>query len=370
MPTKTIDEIKEMIAADEFAGVTLDTSIFDQYDCNLRFRTLQALKQFRDTGISVILSTIITSEVKAHLTEAFGEAATKLKQALNQYDRTWQLNLDKAKIGADLAVDEDPSAKAASMIDEFLGATGATLLPIPEALTIQQVVDLYFGGQAPFAPKGDKKSEFPDAIALLSLEAWAGANGAVLAVSRDGDWKRYAEGSANIICLDNFPAALALFNDADRVIGARIVTDLREDRSPLLKAWVDGALERFVEEFDIEANGDHYYEAEPEGATVNQWAVSPGAVNVVSADAETLTVVVKIEAEVVFHANFRFSHWDGIDREYIRLPSSSSSAVEQVILEVAITIYKNDLDDPEPQEVSVESSGLTADFGYVEPDWG
>lgn len=196
MPAKTIDEIKQMIAADEFAGVTLDTSIFDQYDCNLRFRTLQALKQFRDTGISVILSTITTSEVKAHLTGSFGEAATKLKQALNQYDRTWQLNLDKAKIGADLGVDEAPSAKAAAMIDEFLGATGATLLPIPQGLAIQQVVDLYFGGQPPFAPKGDKKSEFPDAIALLSLEAWADANGAVLAVSRDGDWKRYAEGWA------------------------------------------------------------------------------------------------------------------------------------------------------------------------------
>lgn len=177
-------------------------------------------------------------------------------------------------------------------------------------------------------------------------------------------------GATKFICLDNFPAALALFNDADRVIGARIVADLREGRSPLLKASVDGALERFVEEFDIEANGADYYEAEPEGATVDQWSVSPGAVNVVSADADTLTVVIKVEAEIEFHASFRFSHWDGIDREYIRLPSSSGSAVEQVALEIAITVYKDDLDDPEPNEVSVESSGLTVDFGYVEPDWG
>ncbi|MDP3115972.1 MAG: PIN domain-containing protein [Phenylobacterium sp.] len=359
-----------MIAADEFAGVTIDTSVFDQYGCNLRFRTLLALKQFRDTGISVVLSTITMSEVKAHLRESFEEAATKLKQALNQYDRTWQLNLDKAKVGADLGVDEDPAIKAATMIDEFMGATGATLLPIPQGVAIQQVVDLYFGGQPPFAAKGDKKSEFPDAIALLSLEAWAGANGAVLAVSRDGDWQRYAEGSVNLVCVDDLPAALALFNDADRVIGARIATDLREGRSPQLKACVESALERFVEEFDIEANGADYYEAEPEGATVTQWSVSQGAVNVVSADADTLTVVVRIEAEVEFHAGFRFSHWDSIDREYIRLPGSTASTIDKVALEVAITIYKDDLDDPAPHEVSIESSGLTADFGYVEPDWG
>ena len=358
-----------MIAADEFAGVTVDTSIFDQYGCNLRFRTLLALKQFRYTGISVVLSTMTTSELKAHLKDSFEEAATKLKQALNQYDRTWQLNLDKAKVGADLGVDEDPALKAAAMIDEFMDATGAALLPISDDVTIQQVVDLYFDGQAPFAAKGDKKSEFPDAIALLSLEAWAAENGAVLAVSRDGDWKRYAEGSANIVCVDSFPAALALFNDADRVIGARIATDLREGRSPQLKAGVDGALEHFVEEFDIEANGADYYEAEPEGATITQWLVPPAEVNVVSADADTLTLVVKIEAEVEFHAGFRFSHWDGIDREYIRLPGSTASTIDKVDLEVAITVYKNDLDDPAPLDVSIESAGLTADFGYVEPDW-
>jgi hypothetical protein len=44
--------------------------------------------------------------------------------------------------------------------------------------------------------KERKKSEFPDALALLSLERWATQNKSlVLLVSADGDWKKLVEQS-------------------------------------------------------------------------------------------------------------------------------------------------------------------------------
>ena len=59
-----------------------------------------------------------------------------------------------------------------------------------------EVIRRYFATEPPFSTKERKKSEFPDALALLSLERWATQNKSlVLLVSADGDWKKLVEQS-------------------------------------------------------------------------------------------------------------------------------------------------------------------------------
>jgi len=68
MPELTIEQIKEKIVSGEIQAISVDTNIFDKYQCNLRHPLLTSLGQFRDTNVDVLLSEIVTGEIRAHLT--------------------------------------------------------------------------------------------------------------------------------------------------------------------------------------------------------------------------------------------------------------------------------------------------------------
>jgi hypothetical protein len=87
---------------------------------------------------------------------------------------------------------------------------------------------LYFETKAPFEGAKDKKSEFPDAIALISLENWAEENGLnLIAVSADKGWKAFSDNSTRIKVIDNLPAAMAIFQPHNQV--RSIIEHIRVD---------------------------------------------------------------------------------------------------------------------------------------------
>lgn len=77
------------IAANQIGFITLDTSIFDKFGCNLRYRTLQRLDQFKGSDVSVISSDMIAGEVRAHIAKEAKEKAVNPNIALNQYHKAW-----------------------------------------------------------------------------------------------------------------------------------------------------------------------------------------------------------------------------------------------------------------------------------------
>ena len=80
-------------------------------------------------------------------------------------------------------------------LDEFYERCDAIVIPADTASS-REVLDPYFKHQPPFEAMGDKKLEFPDAYALVSLEQWAQAQGCkVLVVSKDEGWKAFCEES-------------------------------------------------------------------------------------------------------------------------------------------------------------------------------
>ena len=369
MPSKTIEEIQALVVDGDITAITLDTSIFDQFECNLGYKSLTALKQFKDTGIKVLFTPITMGEVKAHIATAAKEKAGKLTAAINQFDKAWRKALDQPAIAAQLGLDNDPAARADELVGAFLKEVGAELIPLEDNVSIDDLVDLYFAGKAPFSEKEDKKNEFPDAIALLALESWADDNGTVLIISRDGDWQAFADTSSNLICVKDLPKGLDLFNGDSRVMAAKVVDDLRNGQSPKLHHQIKRALEYFAEDFTIEAFAAHFYDEEIQGAEVRSWEVQAGNVNVVASDDDTFTVLIAVDAEIEFNAHFSFYHYDGVDRDYVPLGGTNVSTTKSEQIQVAIAVDRNDLDDPEPVEVEVETSLLTVYIGEVEPDW-
>lgn len=224
----------------------------------------------------------------------------------------------------------------------------------------------------PFSTKADKKSEFPDAIALLSLERWAAEQrGFVLAVSTDGDWARSAEQSLNVICVPQLAAALNLFNRDDAFVAARLAANPAAGTAASLSASIERAHEEAVEIFYVEANAPYHYESEDEYATIDAWEVAEPRFNVLTSDADFVTVAFPVAVKATFHASFSITVRDSIDKDYVSIGGSQASTSEEFDVQVVVTVARDD-DDPDPEVVDLETdpTTLSADFGYVEVDYG
>jgi len=372
MPKKTEQELKQLAKAGEIVGFTLDTTEFHHAGYDFQSKILKALGQFADTDVTLLFSEIVLSEVHAHIRDDMKTKSDQLRSALRQIGKAAAIDIDLAKTMHSAGVPADVNLRALELIDAFLTEAGAEQLRVDHGPTVRQLHDLYFGSSPPFSVKAAKKSEFPDAIALLSLQHWATQHeGFVLAVSTDGDWKRFAEHSPNVIVVSALAPALNLFNSDDAFVAARLGTHLAASTARSLRAMIDAALESAVEDFDVEASAPYYYETDDKTATINNWQVAETRFDVVDSDAECVTLAFPLAVEATFEASFSFTVRDGIDRDYIGIGGATAIATEAFDAQVLVTVARDDNDpDPEIVDLEIDTSSLSVDFGHVEVDYG
>jgi nucleotide-binding universal stress UspA family protein len=372
MPHMTEDELKQMVEAGKIVGFTLDTTEFHHAGYNFQSKILKALGQFSHTNVTLLFSEVVLNEVHAHISDELKAKSEQLRSALRQVAKSAAITLDPVKTMQDAGIPENASARAAELIDAFLAAIGALRLTVDDGPTVRQLHDLYFGSNPPFSAKVDKKSEFPDAIALLSLQHWAEKqDGFVLAVSNDGDWGRFAKESPRVIVLSALAPALNLFNKDDAFVAARLAANLAAGSALSLRASIDAALDDAVEVFELEASAPYYYETDDECASINGWEVAEPRFDVVSSDAEFVTLAFPLAVKATFEASFSFTMRDGIDKDYIGIGAAQASTTETFDSQVLVTIARDDENsDPEVVELEIDMPTLSVDFGYVEVDYG
>jgi len=372
MPKKTEQELAQLVQNGGIAGFTLDTTEFHHLGYNFGSKILQALKQFTETDVKLLFSEVVLNEVHAHVRDDLRAKADQLRSALRQAGKAAALDLDPKQVMTDVGIPDDVGARSTELIDGYVKAVGADRLAVDHGPSVRQLHDLYFGSKPPFSTKADKKSEFPDAIALLSLEHWAAEQGGfVLAVSDDGDWARFAEQSAHVVCVPQLAAALNLFNGDDAFVAARLAANLKAGTAASLATNIESALEAAVEIFNVEASAPYYYESEDEYAKVDKWSVAEPRFDVLTSDADYVTVAFPVEVKATFYASFSFTVRDGIDKDDVPIGGAKASTSEEFDVQVVVTVARDD-DGPDPDVLDLETdaSTLTVDFGYVEVDYG
>lgn len=372
MPKKNEQELKQLVEDGGISGFTLDTTEFHHVGYNFQSKILKALGQFTDTNVTLLFSEVVLNEVHAHIRDDMKVKSDQLRSALRQIGKAAAIAMDLPKTMQGAGVPVDPSARATELIDAFLAEVDAERLPVDHGPTVRQLHDLYFASRPPFSDKADKKSEFPDAIALLSLQHWAELqDGFVLAVSNDGDWSRFAEQSPRVIVVPAIAPALNLFNKDDAFVAARLAANLAAGTALLLRAKIGAALESAVEVFDIEASAPYYYETDDEFATITDWEVAEPRFDVVDSDAASVTLAFPLVVKATFEASFSFTVRDGIDKDYIGIGGAKASTTEDFDVQVVITVARDDNGpDPEVVDLEIDISSLSVDFGYVEVDYG
>ena len=175
-----------------------------------------------------------------------------------------------------------------------------------------------------------KKAEFPDAIALLSLDSWGKSkNKKVLTVSADEDWQSFAAQSDHIFCLPDVPKALDHFNREARFIAERTMAFLQEQQATDANNEIANAVERFFDgmTMEVEADANSYgTDATLQGGALQYWTMKDGPLTL-AAYVDDITFVVDLDCKVCFEAVFSWSIYS--DGEWHSMSHSTTETVER-----------------------------------------
>jgi hypothetical protein len=364
MPKLDTQQIWSLVKKNQISAFTIDTTAFDSHQNDLFGRKLSAISQLNESNIKILFSAITLGEVRAHIAENADNAAKKARAAVRDFLTVTQDPRDRNEIFLQLGLNADYPKYAEDKVTKFVRSIGATELAIEPDVSIGEVVRRYFGSEPPFSAR--KPSEFPDAIALLSLEAWAKTNGGyVLAVSNDGDWKTYAEESPSIFCVERLSTAMNYFHPDSEGLAPWFAERLQA-KAPALSGAIREALQTYVGDAEAKAESDFAYEGFLDWGNLRDWKLieeSPG--DVIVSDNESMTIAFQVAATFNFRADFRFFAQGAADGE----PIARASTIRDLTLAIEITATlprRKDL-NPNPVAVEVPSRRLSVDFGEVGP---
>lgn len=375
----TAEEISEAIASGRIRALSLDTSTIDRKSRRLESGLLLQLGQFRDAESTLVLSDIVEQESIAHLTKDATDARAELGKGLKSVCGSWMVPEARTmEIQQELIGAIEPVEIALRRWQAFSERCGLQIASTSEFCAAGDLKQRYFDVKPPFEDRADKKKEFPDAMALLSLEGWARKNGTViLTVTSDKGWIAFCDESKYLVAVEDLGGALANFHrhDPGHLLPniARAIAEGGDDFG-IRKAIIEAVSEAAdVITFDVDANSDMDFEedqVEVEIIGVRIRLEDPDHdIEAVARDEDYLVIrfIVDVTADVVGH--FSFSKWDSVDREDIPFGSGSEVSEEEFPVEVLVTLAGNTHSGIKINRVEVLPYKGYAYLGQIEPDW-
>jgi hypothetical protein len=364
----------------KYGAISIDTSIFDRYGLRLTSHPLKSLEQFCNKPAGLVISEIVIREVHSHLKRKIEETRQQLSKALKEASR---LELDQTKIDAlnDELRDADANELAKSQIGEFATATGLDLIIAEKYVKTSDLIKRYFKSEPPFAESGQKKSEFPDAICLMPLEAYAKENNLkIIAVSADSDWASFAEKSEWIDVESDLSKALAQFHPQKSAYDfcLNLLEHLDGSNFDAFRDELTVYIEDKVASMDVDVNAEsalHWELSEIEVNLDSYQLVGTGSdsdIRPIQIHSSGMTFAAKIIVNCRASAEFSLSAYDSVDKDHVYLGGCSDSTEFDFEAEIFVTV-SGDLDES-PAEIEIENVDINfpqvrVDFGYIEPDW-
>lgn len=382
-----LDEIKSLAEQEDLGAITLDTCIFDAQGLQLESGLLKRLSQFRHRPTKFILSQIVKNEVITHLKEEAKKSKNETEKAFKSIKRYWQIEENEIdSIKKTIFKNLEPEKIASDRFDKFVELTSLELVEAQENIKINELIERYFQSQPPFADTGKKKTEFPDAIALMSLESWAKKKDTkMVVVTMDNDWIKFCENSKYLLVVNELPLALSLFQnqlydyDADYIC-SYLSKKYDEDNLKDIVEVTESRLQNLINDVDFypEAYSNFCYsdeiEASYEGFEFRVFEKPNIIFRAIDYDSESIVVEAELIVTINIEVNFSFYVKDFIDKDYVSLADDSVATRVSLDANILVTLVANS-DNTEEEfqvediEVNLSTTSKAIDFGQVEPHW-
>lgn len=367
----------------DFGAITIDNASLKGEGYRFYEGILKQMRQFKDSPVQVIQTDIVHNEAIKHIGQEITNTRASIERALRSASKQLKINTPQIEQARNLlSVEGGESDIAEKRLLKYYEWIDAKVIPSSDFADLSLLLELYFSTEAPFETGKDKKNEFPDAIALLSVEGWAEDNDLnVIAVSQDKGWTNYSETSDRITVVSSLSAALEKFQPHNEV--ANIISSIREDslldEPNHILEQITSAISDSLDGADIfvDASSSFYYEYEDVYATYHEHDFETDEnglvkVNIIRISDELITLKVSAIVECMVHASFDFSVRDSIDKDYVGMGSAACEMERSYKTDIVITLagdFSDGIENIDAEEIEVMETLDYADFGEVEPDW-
>jgi hypothetical protein len=343
--------LRTAVATGVIKAITLDTSTFEQHSLRLETGLLKQLIQFASSSTIFVISDVVKSEVIDHLASKTEEAQRNLERGLRTATEFWPIDPSLVtNFRSQIIGNLNPRQVASQRFFDFEKNTAIEIVQPDEHTSVELIMQAYFQRKPPFATSGKKKNEFPDAVALFSIEAWAELNSTkVIVVSRDNDWKDYCCQSERLILVDDLARALGIFQLDDTTeichhLGDRALSGEISEINELIEAAINDELEAV--EFSPLASSNFRYEHDYTTFDLHSFAIRGPAeggpvFQAINYERDSIVVEAVATADVSIKFEFSFYTYDSVDREEISLGGGSATVDEQLTFRIILTLCGN-----------------------------
>ncbi|HCV01193.1 MAG TPA: hypothetical protein DG048_00995 [Pseudoalteromonas sp.] len=367
-----------------FGAISIDNATLKGEGYKFYEGLLAQMRQFKESPVQVIQTDIVHNEAIKHISQEVSKTRSSIAQALRSANKQLKIKSESIESARELlSIEGEDHEVADARLKKYYEYIGANLIDSSEYVDLALLMEMYFETEAPFETGKDKKNEFPDAIALLSLEGWADANNInVIAVSQDKGWKDYTDGySERITLVSSLSEALETFQPHNKVVS--IISHIREDslldEDNHVLEEIEQAIANSIDGWDItvEASSYMHFECDETSAVYISHELDCDKkglvkVRIIQIDDESIVLKVSAKVKVEVEASFDFSVHDSIDKDYVAMGGAVCTTNETYHTDILLTLsgdFSGDYDQLEVTEIEVLDTIDYADFGEIEPDW-
>lgn len=398
MPRISLDEFTSKAQKGEFHLFTVDTNVFICNKFKLHGRKLsEIIDSYEDS--SLIIPQIVYDEIMKHYKEFMTNNIRDAKQILRKLD-----SFDCAEKCTSYFDGLDIEEYCERTFDEYL--LNAKDVIIDNNVDINLLVGSYFNSKPPFScclaqskditgneeekltPKKkkhkekDKKNEFPDAIALQSIERFATSRAKNVAIiSSDNDWKEYCRNSKHLYAIDEnidvLPKALfALKGTRDAVYSNLIKKYIMEKIFTDHAELIENKIEEFFEDtgnVECDATSRYSFELENDSNEIGIIRYNETLVSIEDIFDSEIVASVLIPVNFTCNAVAALSYYDSVDREYINMGSQDVSTEVDSEIELELILHKDGLEGISKDSLvsaDIISGSISVDLGDLEIDFG
>jgi hypothetical protein len=355
--------LRQKLISGEITAITFDTQAFDRNSRTFRGGLIGQLSQLKNSNIKLIVTELVRDEAERHMLEMHQSRYKRVDDALALVSHHLSDDLVDY-VREELDARPDPQHVVFNEINDFFLKTDAEIIYYEEVST-RKLFELYFTGKPPFHKSNEKKHEFPDAVALLSLEAYAENNG-ILVVSEDKDWVTFCSQSESkrLHCVPDLTTALALINsvevDVKEIVSQRFLRFQQFNENGELQSAVRyNVLKGLKDALLFSARTSYFYNSRC--SSIEIISIRHGedkTFGTIRDDSSQTVWVIELDVECRIMVDVSFS---AADETYI-----GSSHYEHLILVPTISIVKIT-----SENIGIETTfdpKTTLDLGFIAPN--